>query len=95
MKMRALREQQVEADRLVEAIRAALAADGDLLSAGERHQIEAQVERLTAARAGDEVNAIHAALDALARGTETFAARRMDRAVARALTGRKLDDVKL
>ena len=95
MKMRALREQQVEADRLVEAIGAALAADGDLLSAGERQQIDALVERLKTVREGDDVNAIHAALDLLARGTEAFAARRMDRAVARALTGRKLDDVKL
>jgi molecular chaperone HscA len=94
MKMRALREQQVEADRLAEATRAALAADGDLLSAGERHDIVALVERLLAARAGEDVNAIHAAIDLLARGTETFAARRMDRAVARALTGRRLDDVK-
>ena len=94
MKMRALREQQVEADRLVEAIHAALAADGDLLGARERQQIDALVERLKATREGDDVNAIHAALDLLARGTEGFAARRMDRAVARALTGRKLDDVK-
>jgi molecular chaperone HscA len=95
MQLRALREQQVEADRLVEATQAALAADGDLLSASERHQLDALVERLKNARAGDDVGVIHAALDLLARGTETLAARRMDRAVARALTGRKLDDVKL
>ena len=95
MQLRALREQQVEADRLVEATRAALAEDGDLLSAGERHQLEALIDRLVAARKGDDVKAIHGALDLLARGTEALAARRMDRAVARALTGRKLDDVKL
>jgi molecular chaperone HscA len=95
MQLRALREQQVEADRLVEATQAALAADGDLLSASERHQLDALVERLKIVRAGEDVGVIHAALDLLARGTETLAARRMDRAVARALTGRKLDDVKL
>jgi len=94
MKLRALREQQVEADRLIEATRAALAADSDLLSAAERPQIEALVERLAAARGADEAAAIRAAIDALARGTEAFAARRMDRSVARALTGRKLDDVR-
>jgi len=95
MKLRALREQQVEADRLVEATRAALSADGDLLSAAERHQVDALVERLGAARLGEDLNAMRAALDALARGTEAFAARRMDRAVARALTGRKVEDVRL
>jgi len=94
MKLRALREQQVEADRLIEATRAALAADSDLLSAAERPQIDALVERLAAARGADEAAAIRAAIDALARGTEAFAARRMDRSVARALTGRKLDDVR-
>jgi len=95
MKLRVLREQQVEAERLVEATHAALAADGDLLSAGERHQVDVLVERLLAARAGEDPNAIRAALDALARGTESFAARRMDRSVARALSGRKVEDVKL
>ena len=94
MKLRALREQQVEADRLVEATRAALAADGDLLNAAERHQIEALAERLGAVRSGEDLIAIRGALDALARGTEAFAARRMDRSVARALTGRKVEDVK-
>ncbi len=95
MQARALREQQVEADRLAEATRAALAADGDLLSAAERHQVEVLVERLLAARAGDDVVHIRASLEALTRGTEVFAARRMDRSIAHALTGRKLDDVGL
>ncbi len=94
MKLRALREQQVEADRLIEATRAALAADPDLLGADERSRIEALLERLAGARAGDDVAAVRAAIDALARGTEAFAARRMDRSVARALTGRRLDDVR-
>jgi len=94
MKLRALREQQVEADRLIEATHAALATDGDLLGAAERHQIDALVVRLSAARSGEDLNAIRAALDALARGTEAFAARRMDRSVARALTGRRIENVK-
>ncbi len=94
MKLRALREQQVEAERISLATRAALAADGELLAAAERHKIDALLARLDAARAGEEVGAIHAAIDTLSRATEDFAARRMDRSVARALTGRKLDDLR-
>jgi molecular chaperone HscA len=93
MRARALREQQVEADRLLEATRTALAADGDLLAPPERHAIDHLVERLVSARAGDDVNSIRGALEMLTRGTESFAARRMDRSIAVALTGRKLDDV--
>jgi molecular chaperone HscA len=93
MKMRALREQQIEADRLVEATQAALAADGDLLSAHERAAVEAQIAKLRAIRDGSDTQAIRKAIEALAAGTEAFAARRMDRSIAQALTGRRLDEI--
>ncbi|MEK9775971.1 MAG: Fe-S protein assembly chaperone HscA [Quisquiliibacterium sp.] len=93
MKLRALREQQVEADRMIEATRAALAADGDLLHSAERQDIDVLVERLAAVRGGEDLAALRAGIDSLARGTEVFAGRRMDRSVARALAGRRLDDV--
>jgi len=93
MKLRALREQQVEADRMIEATRAALAVDGDLLHTAERQDIDTLVNRLIAVRAGDDLAAIRAGVDSLARGTEIFAGRRMDRSVAKALAGRKVDDV--
>ncbi|MCC7286245.1 MAG: Fe-S protein assembly chaperone HscA [Burkholderiaceae bacterium] len=94
MKLRALREQQVEAQRLIEATRSALANDGALLTPAERHQIDALLEHVAAvaASAGDAPS-VHAAVDELARGTEAFAARRMDHSIAQALTGRRLDDV--
>ncbi len=95
MRVRAVRERQVDALRLVEATRAALAADAHLLSPSELHEVEALVARLDAARQGDDAGAISIAADALARGTEAFAARRMDRSIAAALTGRKLDEVRL
>ncbi|MBP8310408.1 MAG: Fe-S protein assembly chaperone HscA, partial [Burkholderiaceae bacterium] len=79
MRARALREQQVEADRLLEATHAALAADADLLGLEERHALEGLTARLKALRDGADLNAIRAAVDALSRGTEAFAARRMDR----------------
>ncbi len=93
MKARALREQQVEADRMSEATLAAIAADGDLLETHERAQVDALLTRLREARDGADHVAIRAAVEALSAGTEAFAARRMNRSIAQALTGRRLDDL--
>jgi len=93
MQRRALREEQVEAERIVLATRSALQADAALLSEQERADIEAQMEAVTAAAQGNDHLAIKAAVDALAHGTEEFAARRMDRSVHAALAGKKLDEV--
>ena len=90
---RALREQQVEADRLLEAVDAALQADADLLGADERAALDALITRLRGAREGAELPALRAATDSLARGTELFAERRMDRSIARALTGRRIGEL--
>ena len=91
MQARALREAQVEADRMTLATRAALAADGDLLSAQERADIEALLEALQRARMGEAADLITAAVEGLAKGTEAFAAARMNRGIQAALTGRRLD----
>ncbi|WP_286863596.1 Fe-S protein assembly chaperone HscA, partial [Herbaspirillum sp. UBA812] len=93
MQRRALREEQVEAERIVLATRSALQVDAALLSEDERVAIEAQIEAVTAAAQGADHLAIKAAVDALAHGTEEFAARRMDRSVHAALAGKKLDEV--
>ncbi len=93
MKARALREQQVDADRLLEATQVALEADADLLDAAELEDIGAQMRSLKLAAGGDDSGQIASALDALSRSTDTFAARRMDRAVRQALAGRRLDDI--
>jgi molecular chaperone HscA len=93
MKARALREQQVEADRLLSATQVALDADGDLLEAGERDAIATLMRELRGIAQGDDPRAIEAAIEALARSTEDFAARRMDRAVRQALSGRRLDEI--
>jgi molecular chaperone HscA len=93
LQARALREQQVEAQRLLEAIAAALAADGDLLEAQERAAIDALVEQLRRVAAGSDATAIKAAADALAHGTDEFAARRMDRSIRAALAGRRVDEI--
>ena len=90
---RALAEQRVEADSLRSAVEAALAADGELLAPEERSAIEARLAVLAAARDGTDHRAIKSAIEALNRASEPFAARRMDRAIARALGGRKVDEV--
>ncbi|MFO0008403.1 MAG: Fe-S protein assembly chaperone HscA [Betaproteobacteria bacterium] len=93
LRARALREQQVDAQRLIEATDAALSADADLLSAAERAEVEARLAAVRAVAAGDEADAIKAAVDALAHATDEFAARRMDRSIRAALAGRRLDEV--
>jgi molecular chaperone HscA len=93
MQARALREQQVDADRLIEAINSALDADGDLLDDAEREALNKDVATLRDKRDGVDSDAIRDAIDALSRASETFAARRMDRSVAMALSGKTLDEL--
>jgi molecular chaperone HscA len=93
MAARALREAQVDADRLLAATATALEADGDLLSAEERVAIDALMAKLAAARPSTDRFAIEAALKALGEGTEAFAAERMNRGIRRALAGRRIEDV--
>ena len=93
MKLRALREEQVEAERILLATESALAQDADLLSVAERAEIDAAMAQLRARAQGSDHQAIKAAFDALAKTTEDFAARRMDRNVRAALTGKKLDEI--
>ncbi len=93
MAARALREEQVEAERIVLATQSALDADASLLSDEERKDVVALLEGVRQAAGGADHAAIKAAVDALAQGTEEFAARRMDRSVRTALSGKKLDEI--
>ncbi len=93
MTARALAEAQVDADRMLAATDAALAQDADLLHGDERAAIDAALADVRIARGGEDRARLAAAIEALNRGTEAFAGRRMDRGVARALTGRRLDAV--
>ncbi|MEO6895855.1 MAG: Fe-S protein assembly chaperone HscA [Caldimonas sp.] len=93
MAARALREVQVDADRLLAAVAAALAADGDLLSASDREAIDQAGESLRVARADADRGRIDAALKALSAATESFAAERMNRGIRRALAGRRIEEI--
>ncbi len=93
---RALRETQVDAERLLEAISAALAKDGDaLLNPQERAAIEAEMETLRTLSTGNDSHAIHSAVEALNHATEAFAARRMDTSVKQAFAGKNLNSLKI
>jgi molecular chaperone HscA len=92
---RALREAQVEAQRLIEATQSALQDTADLLSTLERAHIDAAMARLQAVIMGDDRRAIDAAMQALSAATNEFAARRMNQSVQRALAGRKIDQISL
>jgi molecular chaperone HscA len=91
--LRALREARVEAERMVQATRVALAADADLLDADERDAVEALMARTESIARGEDHRAIDDAVKALADGTEAFAARRMNRGIRAALAGRSVEDI--
>lgn len=94
MNARALREQQVEAERLLEAVRSALDADGErLLDADERLAIEASMDTLRELAAGSDTAAIEQQIKRLSQVTDAFAARRMDASVKAALAGRRLNEI--
>lgn len=90
---RALGEQRVDADRLLESVHAALRADGDaLLNREERGQIEAALDRLSRIREGNDRAAIKRAVEELDAVTQAFAHRRMDANIRRALAGHRVDE---
>jgi molecular chaperone HscA len=98
MKARALREEQVEAERILLATQAALDEDAALLSDEERVAVDALMtstrEIVAQSQTGAvDYQAVKLAVEALAHGTEEFASRRMDRSVRSALAGKALDQV--
>ncbi len=92
---RALRESQVDAERVDAAVVAALAADGEtLLSPAERATIDGRLEALRVVRAGSDGKRIKQAIESLDAATQEFAARRMDVGIRQALAGHRLDEFK-
>ncbi len=94
MKARALVEARVDADRMLLATRSALAADGELLSPAERAGIDVQMATLQAAIQNEQdAKALEDCTQALAKGTEAFAAERMNHSIQKALAGQNIQSM--
>jgi molecular chaperone HscA len=93
MLARALKEQQVEANAILAAVSAAIEADGALLTPEENAAIAASQSELLTALDGTDHRALKAAIEALNHATDSFAARRMDNSIKKALTGQKIADI--
>ncbi|GAD91297.1 chaperone protein HscA homolog [Vibrio halioticoli NBRC 102217] len=94
MHARALAEQRVEADRVIEGLIAALQADGDeLLSEQERTQLLSVIEDLIALRNSDNADAIEDGIKKTDKASQEFASRRMDKSIRQALSGQSVDDI--
>jgi len=93
MQARSLREARVDAERMNLATLSAMAADGDLLSQAEQEEIAVLLRALEQVALGEDAHAINAAVDDLAKGTESFAAERMNRGIRQALAGRNIEQL--
>ena len=93
MASRALAEARLDADRMVLAVKTAIDADADLLSPNERAQIDSLMVGLIDTRENGDAAMIEAATQALAKGTEVFAAERMNRGIRHALAGKNIESV--
>lgn len=93
MKARALVEARVDAERMVLATQSALDADGDLLTELDRAGIDRLMVAVHVASLLEDPARIEAATQALAKGTEAFAAMRMNRGIQKALAGKNIATV--
>jgi len=92
---RAVRELQVEAERMLEVVGQALQADGELLNEAERASVDRAMAELSAAAGQTDGKELRRCLDQLGRETDAFAARRMDKSIRSALAGQKVNDLKV
>ncbi|WP_045499459.1 Fe-S protein assembly chaperone HscA [Vibrio hyugaensis] len=94
MQARALAEQRVEADRVIEGLIAAMQADGDeLLSEQEKQTLVKVIEALIELRNGDDVAAIEQGIKDTDKASQDFASRRMDKSIRAALSGQSVNDI--
>ncbi|WP_319553703.1 Fe-S protein assembly chaperone HscA [uncultured Vibrio sp.] len=94
MQARALAEQRVEADRVIEGLIAAMQADGDeLLSEQEKQDLVKAIEALIELRNGDSAEAIEQGIKDTDKASQNFASRRMDKSIRAALSGQSVDDI--
>jgi len=94
MKTRALKEAQVNADRILMATQNALDQDGSILDAAQKTEIERLMLSLKQASTSDSPSLIEEGIDRLAKGTEAFAAERMNQGILQALKGQNIENLK-
>ena len=94
MKTRALKEAQVDADRILMATQNALDQDGSILDAAQKTEIERLMLSLKQASTSDSPSLIEEGIDRLAKGTEAFAAERMNQGILQALKGQNIENMK-
>ena len=90
---RMLKEQQVEASRVIESIQSALEQDSALLSADEISDIKEKIKDVATIAQSDKTDDIEAAIEILSKSTDTFAERRIDASIRTALAGHTVDEV--
>ncbi len=94
MQARALMEQRVEADRVIEGLIAAMQADGDdLLNEEERKTLISAIESLIELRNGEDADAIEQGIKDTDKASQDFASRRMDKSIRAALAGHSVDEI--
>ena len=93
MQARAVTEARVDADRMILATVSALNADGDLLDDAQRSEIDRLMQDVQAARTLEDAKTIEAITLTLAKGTEAFAAMRMNRGIQKALAGKNIETI--
>ena len=94
MQSRMLKEQQVEAMRVLEALNTAIAKDGEqLLDRDELAQLQATMDALTIAAKGDDTAAIKSAITVVDNASQAFASRRMDQSIHQAFAGQSVNDI--
>ena len=93
MQARMLKEQQVEASRVIESIQAAMLADSHLLNEQESSEINNAISALAQISQTGVASDVEAAIDKLNNSTAIFAERRMDSSIRTALSGHSVDEV--
>ncbi|WMO12441.1 Fe-S protein assembly chaperone HscA [Pseudoalteromonas piscicida] len=94
MSARMLKEQQVEALRVLEALEASLATDGHLLAEDELNTLRGAMTELAQIReSADNPEQIKKAIEEVDQASSDFASRRMDESIKKALQGQSVDEV--
>jgi molecular chaperone HscA len=94
LKARALREEQVSAQRLLDAVRAAVTSDGYLLNDAERVAVDQAMATLQITLlSGEDSDVLRRAVDVAAKATDDFAQKRMNASIQKALTGKSVSEI--